>query len=55
MKEKITLSLDQHENARHGEEIFPLQKYVTPLWCRYQRIGKRSAWRHEWSANHRFG
>ena len=32
MKEKITLSLDQHENARHGEEIFPLQKYVTPLW-----------------------
>ena len=26
MKEKITLSLDQHENARHGEEIFPLQK-----------------------------
>ena len=31
MKEKITLSLDQHENARHGEEIFPLQKYVTPL------------------------
>jgi len=27
MKEKITLSLDQHENARHGEEIFPLQKY----------------------------
>ncbi|WP_330408996.1 hypothetical protein [Roseburia inulinivorans] len=29
MKEKITLSLDQHENARHGEEIFPLQKYVT--------------------------
>ena len=37
MKEKITPSLDQHENARHGEEIFPLQKYVTPLWkeCPY--------------------
>lgn len=31
MKEKITLSLDQHENARHGEEIFPLQKYVNTV------------------------
>ena len=38
MKEKITLSLDQHENARHGEEIFPLQKYVTPLWKEYPYV-----------------
>ena len=38
MKEKITLSLDQHENARHGEEIFPLQKYVTPLWTEYPYV-----------------
>ena len=38
MKEKITLSLDQHENARHGEEIFPLQKYVTPLWKEYTYV-----------------
>lgn len=38
MKEKITLSLDQHENTRHGEEIFPLQKYVTPLWKEYPYV-----------------
>lgn len=38
MKEKITLSLDQHENARHGEEIFPLQKYETPLWKEYPYV-----------------
>ena len=38
MKEKMTLSLDQHENARHGEEIFPLQKYVTPLWKEYPYV-----------------
>ena len=38
MKEKITLSLDQHENARHGEEIFPLQKYVTSLWKEYPYV-----------------
>ena len=38
MKEKITLSLDQHENTRHGEEIFPLQKYVTPLWKEYSYV-----------------
>lgn len=38
MKEKITPSLDQHENARHGEEIFPLQKYVTPLWKDYPYV-----------------
>ena len=38
MKEKITLSLDQYENARHVEEIFPLQKYVTPLWKEYPYV-----------------
>ncbi len=32
---KTALNLSQHENARHGEEIFPLQKYVTPLWKDY--------------------
>ena len=35
MDKKATPSIEQHENAKHGEEIFPLQKYITTLWKDY--------------------
>lgn len=38
MDKKTPPSIEQHENARHGEEIFPLQKYITTLWKDYPYV-----------------
>ena len=35
---EISLSLDQKEKAKHGEQLFPLQRYVTNLSTTYPAV-----------------
>ena len=34
----ISLSLDQKEKAKHGEQLFPLQRYITNLSSTYPAV-----------------
>ena len=34
----VNLSLDQKEKAKHGEQLFPLQRYITNLSSTYPAV-----------------